>query len=254
MDEVFRALNDPGRRILLDGLFQSDGQALGALTLLLPDMTRFGVMSHLRVLEQAGLIATRKVGRKKLHYLNPVPIRQVHDRWINKYNAPWVSALSDLKYRLEEGDTQLMSGPVHVYQVFIGSQVEDVWRALIDGEQTQQYYFGTKVDSAWEVGSEIRYTYQDGSLAADGRVNGIDPPNRLDITFHPRWDPEIEAAGPTRMVWLIESINGMTRLSVELHEVTPGSRAFDEFVGGLPMIVSGLKTFLETGRPLAAAS
>lgn len=251
MDEVFRALNDPGRRLLLDRLFEKDGETLLELCGHLPEMTRFGVMSHLRVLEEAGLIATRRVGRNKHHYLNPVPIRQVHDRWISKYTAPWVSALTEIKAHLEGGFTA-MSGPVHVYQVFIGCKVNDAWQALVDGEQTQHYYYGTKVESDWNEGSELRYLYPDGTVAADGNVIAIDPPNRLEMTFHPRWDPEIDAAGPTRMVWLVEEADGTTKLTVELHEVKPGSRTFADFVDGLPMIVSGLKTLLETGRPLVA--
>src|SRR6478672_478956 len=95
--EVFRALADPSRRLLLDSLFEADGQTLGELTQQLPGMTRFGVMKHLRILEGAGLVATRKVGREKLHYLNPVPIRLMHDRWIGKYAEPWVGAHADLK-------------------------------------------------------------------------------------------------------------------------------------------------------------
>lgn len=252
MDEVFRALNDPGRRLLLDRLFVEDGQTLLELCGHLPEMTRFGVMSHLRVLEEAGLVATRKVGRNKHHYLNPVPIRQVHDRWISKYTAPWVSALTEIKTHLEGGSTA-MSGPVHVYQVYIGCKVNDAWQALVDGEQTQHYYYGTKVESDWEQGSELRYLYPDGTVAADGEVIAIDPPNRLEMTFHPHWDPEIDAAGPTRMVWMVEEADGTTKLTVELYEVKPGTRTFDDFVGGLPMIVSGLKTWLETGRSLAAA-
>ena len=98
---VFRALADPSRRLLLDRLFERDGRTLGDLEAQL-DMTRFGVMKHLRVLEQAGLVVTRKVGRQKLHYLNPVPIRQIHDRWIRKYTARRAAALVDLKTRLEE--------------------------------------------------------------------------------------------------------------------------------------------------------
>src|SRR5271154_5235254 len=100
MDEVFRALADPTRRTLLDELFNEDGQTLSALEQRLP-MTRFGVMKHLRVLEQAGLVKTKKRGRQTLHYLNPVPIRLVHDRWVSKYAEPWVATLSDLKDRLE---------------------------------------------------------------------------------------------------------------------------------------------------------
>ena len=100
MDEVFRALADPTRRGLLDALYARDGQTLGQLEERLP-MTRFGVMKHLRVLENAGLVVTRRRGREKLHFLNPVPIRLVHDRWIGKYAEPWVAALSDLKRDLE---------------------------------------------------------------------------------------------------------------------------------------------------------
>src|SRR5918912_3652969 len=101
MDEVFRALADPTRRSLLDELFREDGQTLTALEGRLP-MTRFGVMKHLRVLEEAGLVVTRRRGREKLHFLNTVPIRLVHDRWVSKYAEPWASGLSKLKARLED--------------------------------------------------------------------------------------------------------------------------------------------------------
>jgi DNA-binding transcriptional ArsR family regulator len=101
MNEVFRALGDPTRRQLLDRLYEQDGLSLGELEAELP-MTRFGVMKHLRVLEEANLVVTRRRGRRKLHFLNPVPIRQIHDRWVSKYAAPWVSALTDLKHDLEE--------------------------------------------------------------------------------------------------------------------------------------------------------
>ena len=101
MDEVFRALADPTRRALLDELYRHDGQTLGALEARF-DMTRFGVMKHLKVLEQAGLVVTKKRGRNKLHFLNPVPIRLVHDRWVSKYAEPWAAALSGLKKTIEE--------------------------------------------------------------------------------------------------------------------------------------------------------
>jgi DNA-binding transcriptional ArsR family regulator len=103
MDEVFKALADPTRRELLDQLFREDGQSLGALEARLP-MSRFGVMKHLKVLEEAGLVTTRKRGREKLHFLNPVPIRLIHDRWVSKFAEPWASALSQLKDDLEEED------------------------------------------------------------------------------------------------------------------------------------------------------
>ena len=103
MDEVFKALADPTRRELLDLLFEEDGQTLTALERRLP-MSRFGVMKHLRVLEEARLVVTRRRGREKLHFLNPVPIRLIHDRWVSKYAQPWATALTEIKRELEEED------------------------------------------------------------------------------------------------------------------------------------------------------
>jgi DNA-binding transcriptional ArsR family regulator len=103
MDAVFRALADPTRRSLLDELYKQDGQTLRALEQRLP-MTRFGVMKHLKVLEQAGLLTTKKRGREKLHFLNAVPIRLVHDRWVSKYSEPWAAGLSELKQEIEENE------------------------------------------------------------------------------------------------------------------------------------------------------
>jgi DNA-binding transcriptional ArsR family regulator len=101
-DRVFKALADPTRRLLLDRLYERDGRTLTELESQL-EMTRFGVMKHLRVLEDAGLVVSRKSGRTRLHYLNPVPIRQIHDRWIDKYTERRVSALAELKTELETG-------------------------------------------------------------------------------------------------------------------------------------------------------
>ena len=249
MDEVFRAINDPSRRLLLDRLFADDGQTLGRLCEHLPGMTRFGVMNHLRVLEEAGLITTRKVGRSKHHYLNPVPIRLMHDRWISKYAEQTVSRVAGIKTKLEGG--QPMSTPAHIYQAYIKAGVDDVWRALVDGDMTVQYFYGTRVRSDWEVGSKIIYDNADGTIAADGEVVAIDPPNRLEMTFHARWDPELEAEGPAREVWLVAESDGVTVLTVELHDVAIDSKTVSEFTGGFPYIFSGLKTLLETGAPLA---
>lgn len=105
-------------------------------------MTRFGVMKHLRVLEDAGLLATRKVGREKLHYLNPVPIQLIHDRWIGKYAAPRVSAVADLKAVLEGATmttSQVLARPKQVYEVFIKATPERVWEAITKPELTSRY-------------------------------------------------------------------------------------------------------------------
>jgi uncharacterized protein YndB with AHSA1/START domain len=251
MAAVFRALSDPSRRLVLDRLFERDGQTLGELCRHLPDMTRFGVMRHLDVLEAADLISTRKVGREKWHYLNPVPIRLVHDRWISKYAAPVVGAMSEIKQHLEG---RAMSAPDHVYSVFIKADPERIWRAITDGAETEGYYYGTRVASDWMPGSPITYCYPDGSLAADGEVLEVDPPRRLAMTFHARWDAEIEAGFPVRMTWEIEPAGGdASRLTVTTAGLKSGSKAETDFSGGIVYIVSGLKTYLETGAPMAAA-
>ncbi len=141
MAPVFRALADPGRRVLLDRLFERDGQTLGELCAHLPEMTRFGVMKHLAVLEGANLVTTVKVGREKRHFLNPLPIRLVHDRWIGKFAEPVVAAMSSLKYHLERP----MDPIDHVYTTFIKASPERVWRAITDGDDTVRYYYGTRV-------------------------------------------------------------------------------------------------------------
>src|SRR6202167_5657211 len=119
MDEVFRALADPTRRRLLDKLFKEDGQTLGALEKRVA-MTRFGVMKHLKVLEQAGLVVTKRRGREKLHFLNAVPIRLIHDRWVSKYAERWAAALSDLKQRLE-------STMEKIFEIYIRTTPERLW-------------------------------------------------------------------------------------------------------------------------------
>ena len=243
---IFRALADGNRRILLDRLFERDGQTLGELCRYLPEMTRFGVMKHLRVLEKAELVTTVKVGREKLHYLNPVPIRLVHDRWISKFAEPVVGAMSAIKSKLE---TQMDTFD-HVYSVYIKASPDRVWRAITDGDETVRYYYGTRVASDWTAGAPLTYTYPDGSTAADGQVVEIDPGRRVVMSFHPRWDPGIEAEGPIRMTWEVEPIDdGGSKLTV-VSALRPGSKSAEEFAGGIVYIVSGLKTVIETGEPL----
>src|SRR3977135_690398 len=139
-DMVFKALADPTRRSLLDELFKQDGQSLSALERRLP-MSRFGVMKHLKLLEQAGLVTTRKRGREKLHFLNPGPIRLVHDRWVSKYAEPWTAGLSGLKRELEE---ELME---KVFEIYIKTTPERLWEAITDSDLRAKYTFGVGVTS-----------------------------------------------------------------------------------------------------------
>ena len=251
MDEVFKALNDSSRRHLLDALFTQDGRTLGELCDVLPSMTRFGVMNHLSVLEEGGLVTTQKDGRRKLHYLNPVPIRLVADRWISKFAAPTVGAMAAIKRSLEERPTMTTTAPSHVYETYIAATPDKVWQAIVDGRQTVQYYYGTRVDSTWDVGSPITYYGPNDVVVADGEILSFDEGKLLELTFHPRWDPEIEADGPCRMIWKVAEADGLTQLTAEAWDVTPGSRTDRDFGGGLSYILSGLKTLVETGKPLA---
>jgi uncharacterized protein YndB with AHSA1/START domain/DNA-binding transcriptional ArsR family regulator len=252
MAPVFRALSDPSRRLLLDRLFERDGQTLGELCGHLPEMTRFGVMRHLGVLEEADLLSTRKVGREKRHYLNPVPIRLIHDRWISKFAEPVLGALSALKEHMER-PMAISTTPDHVYSVYVKASPERIWRALTDGVETEQYYYGTRVGSQWTPGSRIVYEYPDGTVAADGEVIAIDAPRRLEMTFHARWDPELEKEGPVRQTWEIERA-GPEASKLTVTTTGMGPKAAAEFVGGMVYIVSGLKSYLETGTPIAIAA
>jgi len=254
MAPVFRALADPSRRELLDRLFERDGQTLGELCRWLPAMTRFGVMRHLGVLEDGGLITARKVGREKRHFLNPVPIRLLHDRWISKYAQQVVGTMSAVKSHLE-GQAMSATAPNHVYTVYISASPDRIWRAITDGVETERYYYGTRVGSDWSKGSRIVYEYPDGRVAADGEVLDIDPPRRLAMTFHARWDEQVEAEGPVQQVWEIEpGDNGTSKLTVTTIGLRADSRMAEEFSAGMIYIVSGMKTWIETGAPLVGAA
>ncbi len=245
---MFKAVNDPSRRCLLDALFEQDGQTLGELCLLLPEMTRYGVMNHLRILEEAALVTTRKLGRSKYHYLNPVPIRLIHDRWISKYAEPRIGAIAGLKAHLERGSA--MDKPAHIYKAYIRAAIEDVWDAIVNGDKTVQYFYGTRVESDWEVGSSMNYYDANGGLVSEGEIIAIDQPKRLEFTFQALWDEKLVAEGPAREVWEIREVNGMAELTIELYDVAVGGATYEDFVNGFPYIVSGLKSLLETGEAL----
>src|SRR5213596_1062878 len=169
MDEVFRALADATRRSLLDELFNEDGQTLSALEQRLP-MTRFGVMKHLKVLEEAGLVVTKKRGREKLHFLNPVPIRLVHDRWVSKYAEPWAATLSELKDRLEGRTME------KVFEIYIKTTPERLWEAITNSELRRKYTFGVGIESDWTPGSRYRAVHPEAGVAiSEGENLEVDP-------------------------------------------------------------------------------
>jgi uncharacterized protein YndB with AHSA1/START domain len=239
MDEVFRALADPTRRSLLDELFREDGQTLSALQGRLP-MTRFGVMKHLKQLEEAGLVVTKRRGREKLHFLNPIPIRLVHDRWVSKYAEPWAAALSGIKNNLEEQMER-------VFEIYIKTTPERLWEAITDPEIRSKYNFGSRIDSDFTAGSH--YEQSNGkTLMGEGENVVVERPRRLVQTMRALWSDDVKKEGTSRITWEIEPVGDSCRLTVTHDQLREG--AHSEVYGGWPMILSGLKTYLETGELL----
>jgi uncharacterized protein YndB with AHSA1/START domain len=241
MDAVFKALSDPTRRSLLDELYEHDGQSLHSLEQRLP-MTRFGVMKHLKVLEEAGLVTTKRRGREKLHFLNPVPIRLVHDRWVSKYAEPWAATLTQLKRRLEEG---LME---KVFEIYIKTTPERLWEAITDSDMRQRYSFGVGISSDWTPGSGYSSEANGGFEIATGENLDVDPPHRLVQSFMALWSEDVKAEGTSRVTWEIEPVGDSCRLTVTHDQLREGANG--QVYGGWPQILSGLKTLLETGESL----
>jgi uncharacterized protein YndB with AHSA1/START domain/DNA-binding transcriptional ArsR family regulator len=265
-DEIFKALADPTRRSLLDALFERDGQTLSALEERLP-MTRFGVMKHLRLLEDSGLVVTRKVGREKLHFLNPVPIRLIHDRWVNKFTERWAATLTDLKRQLEEKPMEPVhvphqvpltpssdgEGAMAVFEIYIKTTPERLWHAITDPATRAKYSFGVEIHSEWKPGSPY-FTSVPASTdgpelrITEGELLEVDRPRRLVQTFRALWSDDVKSAGFSRVTWEIIQVGDSCRLTV-VHDHLPND-AQPELYGGWPMVLSGLKTLLETGELL----
>jgi uncharacterized protein YndB with AHSA1/START domain len=247
MDDVFKALADPTRRRLLDELFKRDGQTLSALEQRILGMTRFGVMKHLRVLEEAGLVVTRRRGREKLHFLNPVPIRLIHDRWVSKYAAPWAAALSEIKQELEDKTMQ------KVFEIYIKTTPERLWEAITDPEMRSKYNFGLEVHSDWKRGSTYKgvtssHTVAPAMTILSGENLEVDPPHRLVQSFNALWSDAVKSEGTSRVTWEIKQIEDSCRLTVTHDQLREAAN--EELYGGWPMILSGLKTLVETGGML----
>jgi uncharacterized protein YndB with AHSA1/START domain len=241
MDAVFRALADPTRRRLLDALFREDGQTLSALERRFK-MTRFGVMKHLRQLEEARLIVTKRRGREKLHFLNPIPIRLIHDRWVSKYAEPWAAGLTGLKRQLEERMEK-------VFEIFIKTTPERLWEAITDPEIRSKYNFGMRQNTDWKPGSRYEMTAPNAPMVlGEGENVEVDPPHRLVQTMRALWSDDVKREGFSRITWEIEPVGDSCRLTVTHDQLREGANA--ELYGGWPMILSGLKTWLETGQLL----
>lgn len=247
MDELFKALNDPVRRSILDTLRQKDGQTLTEIEERFA-MTRFGVMAHLRVLEEANLVTTRKVGRWKYHYLNAVPLQEMIDRWIEPLlSKPAAMGLLALKAQLEGKPDIPDEKPDFIHQTLFRATPAAIWHALTDTALSRQYYIANAgVEGAPITGGRMVWRTPDGAPLLSGTVLEADPPRKLDLTFEPHWGGGDRA--PSRAAYLIEPEGTLTRLTVE-HFGIPAEQ--EGVRDGWVRIVSGLKTLLETGTVLA---
>jgi uncharacterized protein YndB with AHSA1/START domain len=249
VDKVFKALADSSRRRLLDSLRKQDGQTLGELCAQL-DMARQSATQHLSVLEDANLISTVRRGREKLHYLNPVPIHDIQQRWLAPFEQPRLLALAAIKRNAEEHD--MTEKPAYVYVTYIESTPERVWHALTDADLTAAYW-GHRNVSDWQPGSKWEHVRTDDSGIADtvGKVLAAEPPKRLVMTFE---DPAAapSSAPPSTVTFDIEPYHEIVRLTVT-HENLPDDEAVEAISHGWPAVFANLKSLLETGHVLPRA-
>ena len=237
-DGVFRALGDPTRRGLLDALLIQDGQTLSELEGRL-SMTRFGVMKHLKILEDAGLVVSKRRGREKLHFLNPIPIQLIHDRWVSKFAAPVAAGLTHLKRDLER-KTMMEK----VFEIYIKTTPERLWEAITDPAQRAKYTFGVNYESTYAIGSTYRGNGP-GTLIVEGENILVEPPRKLVQSFRALWSDDVKAQGTSRVTWEISPVGDSCKLLVTHDQLREDANP--ELYGGWPMVLSGLKTLVETG-------
>jgi len=260
IDQLFRALADPGRRRLLDSLNRNSGQTLRELCAAM-DMARQSVSKHLAILEAANLVVTQRRGREKLHYLNPAPIADIYRRWIKQYDEPRVDALTELKHDLE---ATTMPDTSFIYITYIRSTPEEVWEALTSPAFTGRYW-GVTFETDWKPGSSMNWIEQ-GVRTSDPAqvVLEADPPRRLAYTWHTftaEWADghgfdaqlleKLAAETRTRVTFDVEPADGVVKLTVTHEDYDPDSTLRAMCSQAWPQLLAGLKTLLETGNDLA---
>lgn len=264
MDDVFRALADPGRRRLLDKLNDRSGQTLRELCAGL-EMARQSVSKHLAILEAANLVTTVRRGREKLHYLNAAPINEIAERWITRYDDERVRALGDLKRALEE--TTMEDKPTFVYTTYIKTAPERLWQALTDPAFTERYW-GLTFETDWQPGSTMTWVQRGLTIGdPDQVVLEAEPYRRLSYTWH-TFTPELSEAldlsdeareriareSRSRATFDIEPFGERVKLTVVHDGFEAGSVVATMVSEGWPRVLSDLKTLLETGETLPPSS
>ncbi len=248
-DRTFRALADPGRRRMLDLLKARPGMNVSELTEHF-EYSRFAVMKHLKILEAADLVVSRREGKVRRLYLNVVPIQTMHDRWISSYSKLWASSLTSFKYELEQEESAMTPEPLtQVYVTYVRTTPERLWEALTEPALTRQYFHGTDFHSTLELGATIEYELTEGGdkrVAVRGEIIEIDPPRRLAYTFAftAMDDPQ------TTVRYEMEPVGDMVKMTVVHEGFESRNETWSATQEGWPPILSGLKTLLETGQPL----
>jgi uncharacterized protein YndB with AHSA1/START domain/DNA-binding MarR family transcriptional regulator len=263
IDDIFRALADPSRRLLLDRLNERNGQTLRELCAGL-EMARQSVSKHLAVLEAAQLVTTVRRGREKLHYLNAAPINELSERWIDRYDQGRVRALADLKRALEDVP---MDRPTFAYTTYIKTTPERLWQALTDPAFTERYW-RTSLETDWQVGSTMTWHMRGVTIAdAEQVVLESEPYRRLSYTWH-TVTPELAKVhdlsdevvakvaleGRSKVTFEIEPLDDVCKLTVVHDGFEAGSAMRELISGGWPHVLSELKTLLETGETFAESA
>lgn len=250
MDAIFKALSDDTRRHMLDRLRARDGQTLTELEAG-AGMTRFGVMKHLKLLEAAHLVITRKAGRFKYHYLNPAPLQQLVDRWIEPLTQqPLARAVLDLKADLERNTIMTsISKPDFMLETFIRATPDQVWEALTTPELSQRYMFmGAAIHSTLQANAPYEYRTAEGKIMVSGTIIAAERPKRLEMSFHAAWmGPD---AMPSRNVYEIETVGSLCKLTILHFGLPPEHEGLKE---AWAKIAASIKSLLETGAALEFA-
>jgi uncharacterized protein YndB with AHSA1/START domain len=261
-EKVFRALADGSRRRLLDSLNARNGQSLQELCAGL-DMTRQSVSKHLAILAESNLVTTVRVGRRKLHYLNAVPINEIAERWIGQYDVGRVRALQDLKQALEALEEEPMGDPEFVYKTYIKTTPEQLWKALTEPAFTERYW-GVRFETDWQKGSEMTWVQKEVAISEPEQVVlESDPYRRLSYTWHTftrGWaevnqiDEEtlqrFRSEPRSKVTFEIEPVGELVRLTIVHDGFEPGGAVLEGIKEGWPWILASLKTLLETGDEL----
>jgi uncharacterized protein YndB with AHSA1/START domain/DNA-binding transcriptional ArsR family regulator len=245
VDLVFKALADKTRRYLLDRLHEENGQTLGQLCERVA-MTRQAATQHLDLLEAANLVSTVRRGREKWHYLNPVPLHDIQERWIDKFERPRLRTLSEVRRRAE---TTMTDKPSYVYVTYIAATPEVVWDALTSADMTEQFWGHRNEADRWTVGGRWTHTRTDGTgFDGGGTVLESDPPHKLVFDWG---NLEEEDPHMSRVTFTIEPHDGIVRLTV-FHDDLMNEEMLTSISGGWPAVLSNLKSLLETGSVLPA--